>query len=66
MTEPLLRRLAARGERLTVAALPWIAPVYRVMPGVTEVIDMPFKHGGLQLMGRLKLASQLRGQIDVA
>ena len=29
MTEPLLRRLAARGERLTVAALPWVAPVYR-------------------------------------
>ncbi|MEY4420474.1 MAG: hypothetical protein RLZZ498_1070, partial [Pseudomonadota bacterium] len=40
MTEPLLRRLAARGERLTVAALPWIAPVYRVMPGVAEVIEM--------------------------
>ena len=43
MTEPLLRRLSARGERLTVAALPWIAPVYRGMPGVTEVIEMPFK-----------------------
>jgi heptosyltransferase-2 len=56
MTEPLLRRLAARGERLTVAALPWIAPVYRAMPGVAEVIEMPFKHGGLQLQGRWKLA----------
>jgi heptosyltransferase-2 len=66
MTEPLLRRLAARGERLTVAALPWIAPVYRVMPGVSEVIEMPFKHGGLQLMGRFKLARQLRGKFDVA
>jgi hypothetical protein len=32
MTEPLLRRLAARGERLTVGALPWVAPVYRAMP----------------------------------
>jgi len=66
MTEPLLRRLAARGERLTVAALPWIAPVYRVMPGVAEVIEMPFKHGGLQLLGRWKLALQLRGHFDVA
>jgi heptosyltransferase-2 len=66
MTEPLLRRLAARGERLTVAALPWIAPVYRVMPGVAEVIEMPFKHGGLQLMGRIKLANQLRSKFDVA
>ncbi|WP_310625401.1 lipopolysaccharide heptosyltransferase II [Limnohabitans sp.] len=66
MTEPLLRRLAARGERLTVAALPWIAPVYRVMPGVVEVMEMPFKHGGLQLMGRWSLARQLRGKFDVA
>ena len=66
MTEPLLRRLAARGERLTVAALPWIAPVYRVMPGVAEVIEMPFRHGGLQLFGRWKLALQLRGHFDVA
>ena len=32
MTEPLMRRLAARGERLTVGALPWVAPVYRAMP----------------------------------
>jgi hypothetical protein len=31
MTEPLLRRLRARGERLTVGALPWVAPVYRAM-----------------------------------
>ena len=66
MTEPLLRRLVARGERITVAALPWIAPVYRVMPGVAAVIEMPFKHGGLQLMGRIKLANQLRGKFDVA
>ena len=34
MTEPLLRRLHARGERLTVGALPWVAPVYRLMPQV--------------------------------
>jgi molybdate transport system permease protein len=34
MTEPLLRRLAARGEVLTVVALPWVAPVYRAMPQV--------------------------------
>ena len=36
MTEPLLRRLAARGERLTVGALPWVAPVYRAMPQVAD------------------------------
>ena len=36
MSEPLLARLAVRGERITVAALPWVAPVYRAMPQVAE------------------------------
>ena len=45
MTEPLLRRLRARGERLTVGALPWVAPVYRAMPQVDAVIEFPFQHG---------------------
>ncbi len=52
MTEPLLRRLRARGERLAVGALPWVAPVYRAMPQVDEVIEFPFQHGGLQLKAR--------------
>lgn len=58
MTEPLLRRLAARGERLTVGALPWVAPVYRAMPQVAEVIEFPFAHGGLQFKARRALAQQ--------
>ncbi len=62
MTEPLLRRLAARGERLTVAALPWVAPVYQLMPQVTEVIELPFAHGGLQWKARLSLARQIKGR----
>lgn len=62
MTEPLLRRLAARGERLTVGALPWVAPVYRAMPQVHEVIEFPFQHGGLQWQARKALARQLRGR----
>jgi heptosyltransferase II len=66
MTEPLLRRLAARGERLTVGALPWVAPVYRAMPQVAEVIDFPFAHGGLQWAGRRALAKSLRGRFDAA
>ncbi|NDF64322.1 MAG: lipopolysaccharide heptosyltransferase II, partial [Betaproteobacteria bacterium] len=37
MTEPLMARLSARGERVCVAALPWVAPVYRAMSSVTEV-----------------------------
>lgn len=66
MTEPLMRRLAARGERLTVGALPWVAPVYRAMPQVAEVIEFPFAHGGLQFKARRSLAQQMEGRFDVA
>ncbi|APW35998.1 lipopolysaccharide heptosyltransferase II [Rhodoferax koreense] len=66
MTEPLMRRLAARGERLTVGALPWVAPVYRAMPQVAEVIDFPFQHGGLQWAARRAMAAQLKGRFDAA
>ena len=66
MTEPLMRRLAARGERLTVGALPWVAPVYRAMPQVAAVIEFPFAHGGLQFRARQAIAKQLHGQFDSA
>lgn len=66
MTEPLLRRLHARGERLTVGALPWVAPVYRAMPQVAEVIEFPFAHGGLQFKARRSLAKQIEGRFDTA
>ena len=66
MTEPLLRRLAARGERLTVAALPWVAAVYRLMPQVSEVIELPFAHGDLQWQARRTLARRIRDRFDTA
>ena len=66
MTEPLLRRLAARGEQLTVGALPWVAPVYRAMPQVFEVIEFPFAHGGLQFKARRSIAKRIERQFDVA
>jgi heptosyltransferase-2 len=66
MTEPLLRRLHERGERLAVGALPWVAPVYRAMPQVAEVIEFPFAHGGLQLKARRALARQMVGRFDTA
>ena len=66
MTEPLMRRLRARGERITVGALPWVAPVYRAMPQVAEVIEFPFAHGGLQWSARRQLAAQLKGRFDKA
>ncbi len=66
MTEPLLRRLHARGERLTVGALPWVAPVYRAIAEVAEVVEFPFAHGGLQWKARHSLARQMQGRFDVA
>ncbi|WP_426147561.1 lipopolysaccharide heptosyltransferase II [Polaromonas sp. DSR2-3-2] len=66
MTEPLLRRLHARGERLTVGALPWVAPVYRAMPQVADVIEFPFAHGGLQFKARRSIAKRMTGQFDKA
>ncbi len=66
MTEPLLRRLHTRGERLTVGALPWVAPVYRAMPQVAEVIEFPFAHGGLQFRERRAIAKRIAGRFDKA
>ncbi len=66
MTEPLLRRLKARGEHLAVGALPWVAPIYRAMPQVDEVIEFPFAHGGLQFRARRALAKRIEGRFDKA
>jgi len=66
MSEPLLARLAARGEQLTVAALPWVAPVYRAMPQVGDVIELPFAHGRLDWAERRRVAAGLRGRFDTA
>lgn len=61
-----MRRLHARGERLTVGALPWVAPVYHAMPHVAEVIEFPFAHGGLQFRERRAIAKRIEGRFDKA
>lgn len=66
MAEPLLRLLHARGETLTVAALPWVAPVLRAMPCVGAVLELPFAHGGLQWSARRTLGRVLQEQFDRA
>ncbi|MFZ2650011.1 MAG: lipopolysaccharide heptosyltransferase II [Burkholderiaceae bacterium] len=66
LSEPLLAALAARGEQLTVAALPWVAPVYRAMPQVGGVLEWPFAHGRLDWAARRGIAAGLRGQFDAA
>ena len=47
MAEPLLATLAEGGDRLTVAALPWVAPVFGAMPEVAEIVELPLAHGRL-------------------
>ena len=66
MTQPLLAALHTQGHRLTVGALPWVAPVYRAMAEVHRVIEFPFVHGRLQLSERRQLAKSLRGQFQDA
>jgi len=66
MAEPLLATLAERGERLTVAALPWVAPVFRAMAEVADTIELPFAHGRFDWTARRQLAPTLGGRFDVA
>ncbi|MEP7302552.1 MAG: lipopolysaccharide heptosyltransferase II [Caldimonas sp.] len=66
MAEPLLAALAARGEALAVAALPWVAPAVRAMPQVGEIIELPFAHGRLDWAARRRVAATLRGRFDAA
>jgi heptosyltransferase II len=66
MTQPLIARLHARGDVISVAALPWVAPVYRAMPQVSEVIELPFAHGRLDWAKRRTVAASLKGRFDAA
>ncbi len=66
MAEPLLAALASRGERLTVAALPWVAPVLRAMPEVAEIVELPFAHGRFDWAARRRVAASMRGRFDAA
>ena len=66
MAEPLLATLAARGETITVAALPWVAPVFTAIAEVQATIELPFAHGRLDWGARRRVAASLRGRFDVA
>jgi heptosyltransferase-2 len=57
MAQPLLARL---GGTIDVLAPPWVAPVVRRMPEVSEVIEAPLRHGALQLGSRWRLGRSLK------
>jgi heptosyltransferase-2 len=60
MSEPLLRKLSSSGGELSVLATPWVAPVYRAMLNIEQVIEADFSHGKLELSLRLAIAKQLK------
>ncbi|MDQ2736069.1 MAG: lipopolysaccharide heptosyltransferase II [Pseudomonadota bacterium] len=66
MAEPLLAALARRGETLTVAALPWVAPAFHAMPEVASIIELPFAHGRLDWAARRRIGASLGGRFDIA
>jgi heptosyltransferase-2 len=59
MAQPLLARLEGT---IDVVAPPWVAPVMRRMPEVSEVIEAPLRHGALQLGERWRLARALKAR----
>ncbi|HEV7814351.1 MAG TPA: lipopolysaccharide heptosyltransferase II [Janthinobacterium sp.] len=62
MAQPLLQLLRARqpGRAIDVLAPPSVAPVWRQMAEVDQVLETPFRHGALQLKERWKFARLLR------
>jgi len=66
MSQPLIAALQARGDVLTVAALPWVAPVYRAMSGVAAVMELPFAHGRLDWSARRRLGHSYQRGFDAA
>jgi len=65
MSEPCCGA-SQRAVSTAVAALPWVAPVYRAMPQVSDVIELPFAHGRLDWAERRRVAAGLRGRFDAA
>lgn len=64
MTQPLLARLRAKrpDTRIDVLAPDWVAPVYRRMAEVSEVIAARLNHGVLQLRERWRLGRMLKSR----
>jgi heptosyltransferase-2 len=64
MAQPLLARLRDKTPppRIDVVAPAWVAPVVRRMPEVDEVIEVPFRHGVLDLAARWRLGRELRAR----
>lgn len=64
MAQPLLQALKrqAPDRPIDVLAPAWVAPVWRAMSEVAEVMEAPFKHGSLQLGERWRYARMLKAR----
>ncbi|SHG40010.1 lipopolysaccharide heptosyltransferase II [Massilia sp. CF038] len=64
MAQPLLQLLRRAHPEcvIDVLAPPSVAPVWRAMREVAEVLETPFRHGALQLRERWKYAQVLRAR----
>jgi heptosyltransferase-2 len=62
MAQPLLTRAREKRPDLAIDVLapPWVAPVLRRMPEVSEVIESSLVHGALQLRERWRLGRRLK------
>lgn len=66
MTQPLLSELHRQGHELSVAALPWVAPVYEAMQECSKLMVLPFVRGKLELLQRRQWAQSIYAQYDRA
>jgi len=64
MAQPLLTRIKAKAPRIPidVLAVPAVAPVWRRMPEVEQVIEADFRHGRFGLKERWRLGRSLAGR----
>jgi heptosyltransferase-2 len=69
LAQPLFARLRKKLPNAVIDAIapPWTAPVLRRMPEISDVIEVPFLHGRLELRARWRLGRSLRAhQYDEA
>jgi heptosyltransferase-2 len=68
MAQPLLQQLKRKhpDRPIDVLSPPSVAPVWRAMAEVGDVLETPFRHGALQLKERWRFGRQLRarGYVD--
>ncbi|HEY4373591.1 MAG TPA: lipopolysaccharide heptosyltransferase II [Burkholderiales bacterium] len=68
MAQPLLTRFKAKAPRIAidVLAVPAVAPVFKRMPEVEQVIEADFRHGRFGLAERWRLGQRLAGRYGQA